>query len=426
MLFLHLALLALAAVPTIRGPQEADLLRGGPVHYDAPATAGLVERVARRLETGDLALAFDEDAGYLPALLEALGIPVSSQGLVFSKTSFQDERITPATPRAVYFGDEAYVGTIPGAPIVEITSMDGERGLVFYTLEQDAGREPRIVRRHDECLQCHVTTGGRGWPVNLVRSVHPDREGHPYLRSGTERVTHATPIERRWGGWYVTGTHGEARHLGNAIADEESETIDPGAGANVEDLGSLVDTRPYLSPHSDIVALMVLEHQAEMHSRIARAGYEVRLALHRQEEANELFGDPQGTLRSTTKRVLRTQAEELLEYLLFEDEVRLPAEIRGTSGFAQEFQASGRKDEQGRSLRELDLERYLFRYPCSYLIHSPAFDALPAELLHVVYRELWNVLTGERESLRLDEADRRAVLELLLATKDGLPAYWRG
>ena len=272
------------------------------------------------------------------------------------------------------------------------------------------------MRRYDECLQCHVTPDNHGWPVNLLRSVHPDDDGHAIMSSGTETVTHATPFERRWGGWYVTGTHGEARHRGNAIAAPDTDEVDTEVGANVEDLSAYFDTGRYLSPHSDVVALMVLEHQAEMHSRITFAAYEVRLALHRQEELNRLFGDPPGTLRSTTEKIVRSQADALLGYLLFEEEARLPAPIRGTSDFAAEFQARGRMDARGRSLRALDLNERLFRYPLSYLVHSPAFDALPAELLKVVYRELWNVLTGERETAGLDRSERGAVLEILLAS----------
>jgi hypothetical protein len=347
--------------------------------------------------------------------------------LVFSKTSFQNDLISPRTPRAVYFGDEAYIGSIPGAPIVEITSMDPERGPVFYTLDQDAEREPRFIRKHGECLQCHATSRTRDWPGHLVRSVHPDGDGQPILRSGTDLVTHATPFEKRWGGWYVTGTHGDARHRGNTIAVEETEMVDPEAGANVTDLEAYFDTGKYLAPHSDVVALMVLEHQAEMHNRIARAAYEVRLALHRQAESNRFFGDPPETLRDSTKRILESQAGKLLEYMLFEKEVPLPAPIQGTSAFATEFQARGRRDAEGRSLRDLELETRMFRYPCSYVIESPAFDALPAVLLDVVYRELWAILTGppnDSDGSRLTPSERVAIREILLATKTELPEYW--
>jgi len=412
MISLLLTLVALSA------PQDPARLRGGPLHYDEPATAGLVEQVQARLESGELELAFDPSTGYLADLLKALEIPVSSQGLVFSKTSFQDRQISPQTPRAVYFGDEAYVGSIPGTPLIEVTSMDPVKGPVFYTLGQDAKLPPRLVRRHDECLTCHAGSPTRGWPGHLARSVHPDERGYPILRSGTERVTHATPFEKRWGGWYVTGTHGDARHRGNTIADEKTEMVDPEPGANLLELDGFFATERYLSPHSDIVALMVLEHQTEMHNLIARANYEVQLALHRQAESNRILGDPPDSLRDSTKRILDGQASKLLEYMLFKKEAQLPAPIRGTSSFTAEFQKLGPTDDEDRSLRALDLEKRLFRYPCSYVIHSPAFNALPPLLLEVVYRKLWEHLTTE------PDAGRRAVLEILRATKPDLPEYW--
>ena len=420
---LALALAAAFAAPPVPFPgRDVELLDGAPIHYEAPATAGPVERVAAALESGALELPYDEATGYLPALLQALDVPVSSQVLVFSKTSFQNDLISPRSPRSVYFGDGAYVGSIPGAPIIELTSFDPERGPVFYALEQTTERPARITRRDAECLQCHASSRTRDWPGNLVRSVHPDTNGQPILRSGTSLVTHETPFEERWGGWYVTGTHGDARHRGNTTADPETERVDVERGANVTDLSPYFRTDAYLSPHSDLVALLVLEHQAELHNRIARASYETRLALHRQEESNRLFGDPPGTRRESTDRILASHAKKLVEYVLFEKEAPLPAPVRGTSGFAAEFEARGRRDEGGRSLRDLDLETRLFRYPCSYLVHSEAFDALPAELLEVVYRELWRALS---EAAAKSEP-HRAALAILRATKADLPAYWNG
>lgn len=407
--------------------QAQDRLRGAPLHYDAPATAGLVEDVARRLESGEIELVFDAENGYLAALLEAFEISASSQTLVFSKTSFQNAWISPSRPRALYFGDSVYLGTVPGSPIIEVSSMDPEKGPVFYTLAQDQKRAPRLERQHDECLQCHSTSRTRDWPGNLVRSVHPDETGLPILRSGTKLVTHATPFEQRWGGWYVTGTHGDARHRGNAIADAETELIDPEAGANVIDLAPYFNGDRYLTLHSDIVALLVLEHQTEMHNLIARAGYEVRSALHRQVVSNRLFGDPPGSMRDATVRIIDGQARRMLEYMLFETEAPLPAPVRGTTDFTEEFPAHGPRDEEGRSLRDLDLDGWLFRYPCSYLVYSAAFDGLPAELLDVVYRQLWNTLMDAPDTddgQRLTHADRTAVREILIATKAGLPDYW--
>jgi hypothetical protein len=67
----------------------------------------------------------------------------------------------------------------------------------------------------------------------------------------------------------------------------------------------------------------------------------------------------------------------LLRSMLFSDEARLEAPMRGTSTFASEFAATGPRDSAGRSLKDLDLNHRLFRYPCSFLIYSDAFNALP-------------------------------------------------
>jgi hypothetical protein len=118
---------------------------------------------------------------------------------------------------------------------------------------------------------------------------------------------------------------------------------------------------------------------------------------------------------------------ELVDYLLFVDEAPLPAGVRGTSGFAAAFAARGPRDPKGRSLRELDLTNRLFRYPCSYLIYSPAFDALPARAKSAVYGRLASVLSGQvpgEPYARLSPADRRAIAEILRATKPGLPAQF--
>ena len=407
--------------------QDWNALQGEPVHYEQPASAGPVERLGARLSSGELRLAHDPAGGFLPALLEELAIPVSSQVLVFSKTSLQAELISPSSPRALYFGEAAYVGSIPGAPLIELTSIDPERGPVFYTLERSPTGSALLVRRDDDCMQCHAGSRTRGLPGLLLRSVHPAPDGLPILRSGTTTVDHSTPFEERWGGWYVSGNHGAARHRGNAIAELDSEVVDLERGANVEDLSTYFRTERYLSPHSDLVALLVLEHQAEMHNRIARASYAVRLALHREQDMNRLFDEPAGTRRPSTRRILDAQARALLEYALFDEESRLPAQVEGSSSFAADFQALGRRDARGRSLRDLDLDLRLFRYPCSYLLHSEAFAALPEELLEVVYATLWRILAGPNEEgpgAGLSETERVDIREILLATQENLPSYW--
>jgi hypothetical protein len=251
----------------------------------------------------------------------------------------------------------------------------------------------------------------------------------PVYNAGTFLTGHESPLDERWGGWYVTGTHGEARHMGNAVVRDRKapEELDRNAGANVTDLSDRFDARPYLAPHSDIVALMVLEHQTQLHNLITAAGYQARLALHYEQGINEALGRPPGAMSPSTARRYEAPAEELVKYLLFAEEAPLEAPVAGTSGFAQEFAAKGPRDSRGRSLRDFDLTTRLFRYPCSYLIYSEAFDALPEPAKAYVYRRLEEILTGRDQSpafARLSADDRRAILEILRDTKPGPPASW--
>ena len=122
-------------------------------------------------------------------------------------------------------------------------------------------------------------------------------------------------------------------------------------------------------------------------------------------------------------------ASETVDYLLFIDEAKLTSQIRGASGFAERFAASGPRDRRGRSLYELDLNRRLMKYPCSYLIYSPAFDALPRAAKEPVYRRMWEVLSGQERAERyreaLSPADRQAIVEILHDTKKDLPPYFQ-
>ena len=78
-------------------------------------------------------------------------------------------------------------------------------------------------------------------------------------------------------------------------------------------------------------------------------------------------------------------------------------------------------------MRDFDLQTRIFKYPCSYLIYSEDFDALPAPAKSYVYHRLFEVLTGRDrrpEFAKLTREDRQAILEILLATKKGLPEEW--
>jgi len=122
-------------------------------------------------------------------------------------------------------------------------------------------------------------------------------------------------------------------------------------------------------------------------------------------------------------------AGEVVDYLLFIDETRLTDRVRGASGFAERFSSIGPRDRKGRSLHELDLNRRLLKYPCSYLIYSPAFDALPPSAKDPIYKRLWEVLSGQEQDERyrsvLSLADRQAIAEILRDTKKDLPAYFQ-
>lgn len=424
--FLAALVASLAAIAaTSRAPaQEPEPYLGAPIHYEDDRRSDAVARLEGALAEGAVTPAFDAQRGWLPALLAAFDIPLESQVLVFSKTSLQADRISPATPRALYFGDEVVVGWIPGSPIMEVTALDPTQGPTFYALPQ-SGERPAFERRDDSCLACHASPRTAGWPGHVIRSVHPDSRGFPILRAGTYRTTQASPLEERWGGWYVTGSHGDQRHMGNVTVAGASEQVDRDAGANVLDLTGRFDLSRYPSPHSDIVALMVLEHQCEMQNLIARASYETRRALDYQRVLNGALGEPAEHVSESTTRRLQRAAEDLVDHLLFKGEAPLSGPIRGTSGFAEAFMARGVRDRAGRSLRDLDLERRLMRWPCSYLVHSAAFRALPAALRSAVWSDLGAILRGDasaRVMPHLSEADRFAIREHLTETVEGLPA----
>lgn len=425
-IMLALVLCAAASVSGgIEESQYAGSIDSAPIHYNSGTPADVLARLVADVNAGRRKLPWDEQHGYLPAVLKALNIPVESQVLVYSKTSFQNSRISPATPRAIYFNDDVYVGWVQHGDVLEMAATDPQRGPVFYTLKQQySSPEKLALGRNQQCLQCHVTNRTMGVPGPMVRSVYTHPSGFPILTADTFETTHRSPLEERWGGWYVSGTHGEQRHMGNFTVRNELEAFDADLdkGANVTDLTKFFDTSPYLSPHSDIVALMVLEHQCHMHNLLTRAAYETRQALMMQAAMDENTTQ----LNETSQRRIEQAGEAVLRYMLFADELYLSDPVVGTSGFAEKFQQAGPRDRQGRSLRELDMGKYLFRYPCSYMIYSDAFEALPGPMKDYLYRRLHEVLTGKNdEGFRISTAKRQAILEILRETKKDLPDYWR-
>jgi hypothetical protein len=388
----------------------AALLRNHPaISYERAPVTNAVSQLNARLRAGEVTLESRGPSGYLESLLKVLHVPVESQVLVFSKTSFQAPRINPRNPRAIFFNDTVSVGWVRGGPVLEVMVQDPKQGAIFYTLEQAQTGVPQF-ERNDTCSSCHTSDATQNVPGPFVGSVFPGVDGIT-MYGPAYTTDHRSPFELRWGGWYVTGTHKAERHMGNAMATDPSDLaamVTP-ATVHVTSLEGRFDMTGYLSPHSDIVALLVLEHQAQMLNLITRVGWEAR------------------TGAADAGRPLDQAAAQLVDYMLFIDEAPLPGPVAGTTSFAAGFNASARRDSHGRSLRDLDLNRRLLKYPCSYLIYSEPFDAMPLAARAAVYARLWEVLSGRERSERynvLSDADRQAILEILRETKPDLPEYF--
>ena len=237
---------------------------------------------------GQTELSFDPVRGYLASLLASLDVPVSSQMLVFSGTSLQARLVSANTPRAIYFTDDVYVAWLQGSDLLEIAALDANLGPVFYTLRQEDSDTPAFQRHTGFCLECHDTYGlsGGGVPRFVIGSGPTDARGRSATHGGWMLTTDQTPLSRRWGGWYVTGTHGDQVHAGNTVV---RRAADPApevevANGNRTDLTGLLDTDPYLTGHSDIAALLVIEHQIYVQNLLTRVNWEVRTLLDAQSE----------------------------------------------------------------------------------------------------------------------------------------------
>jgi hypothetical protein len=374
--------------------------------------AFLEEQIQRR----EVKLDYEKGGlGFLPSLLTHLGVNVDSQLLVFSKTSFHADLIGPAAPRAVYFNDNVFIGFTRHGDL-ELAALDPAQGIAFYTLEATPAREPRFLHRDAECSACH---GLRGSSSLITQSVFPDSDGNALFLPGITPPApdHTTPFEQRWGGWYVTGTHGSQRHMGNAVVPDpyRSPDLEQEGTQNLTSLKTKVNLSSYLAQTSDLVALMTFEHQLRMSNLIAR--------ISRQAREVERSSDVEGAATDT----LKAGIEQMLQYMLFVEEAPLHEPIRGVSSFTATFPSRGPRDSQGRSLRDFDLQTRIFRYPLSYMIYSEAFDAIPDSAKAQIYKRLYDILTNRdtsKEFARSSTADRKAIFEILRATKLNLPEYW--
>lgn len=440
------ALGAAIATPSFFAPASAQIAvqnqgyvpySDAPIRYRDPVNDP-VAIAQRALDAGRARLSYDKDRGYLPSVLKLLNIPVSSQTLVFSKTSFQFTKISADHPRALYYNDDVYVGSVHQGKTVELIAFDPMQGAIFYVLDDVQSDNPTFKRAELDCTQCHIAAGTRGVPGVVLRSVYPTPTGNLTPRAPQYITDQKSPLKERWGGWYVTGALAAATMANRATAPRP---IAVGAVADkplptLTALEKPFDASPYLTRTSDHVALLVLAHQTQMHNLITLTNYQTRIALYAlAQDAGVAGAAPAASLDAlpaATQDKIRRPAEQLIRYLLFAGETPLGGLDRRTviasSAFAREFVRQGVRDAKGRSLRDFDLHDRIFRYPCSYLIYSSAFDSIPEPAKGYVYHRLFEILTGQDRSedfASLSAQDRQGILSILLETKPGLPAEWR-
>jgi len=365
------------------------------IKYSTSDSSTVVDELNRKLADGSAKLDFDEKTGYLKSVLDLLKIPLESQVLVYTQTSQQSSHITMTNPRAIYFNDEVSVGYIRGAGMLEIVAQDAKLGSIFYVVHQDTAAARRFGRE-SQCLRCHLSWDTLGVPGLSVLSTMPRKSERDYANGFF--VDHYRQIQERWGGWYVTGTRVPARHMGN-LPLIVAKPIDVPPPARVS-LAGQFDFSGYLTPYSDVVALMVLDHQAHFSNLVTRATWEARLGQEMR---------------------IAEAAQTIVDYLLFVDEAPITdGPIVGSSGFAEKFVAAGKKDGKGRSLRELDLKTRLQKYPLSYMIYSPQFQALPEAPKNLVMGRVNDVLAGKIAGAKyahLTPEIRAAILEILKGTR---------
>ncbi len=368
------------------------------INYTNGPTSDAVTALNKALASGTTTLAFDESkGGYLGAVLDALQIPVSSQMLAFAETSLQASQIRRDNPRAIYYNDVASVAWIRGSDLLEIATQDPNQGVVLYTLAQSAGASPRL-ERNDKCLACHLSWDTLAVPGYVLQTVFPRTNDREYADGGF--VDHRLSIDERWGGWFVTGRQVPSRHMGNQPTMQVKRRT--GLAQKLLTVQGEIDTKGYLTPNSDVAALLVFDHQVHAANLLTRLNWEARAGTPaRMDEA----------------------ATELADYLLFVDEAPIPGKVEGSSGFAEAFAARGPRDAKGRSLRDLKLEGRLMQFPLSYMIYTPAFDALPKTAHAAVVGRMAAVLSGKDtrpKYAHLTPALRTAILGILADTRPGL------
>ncbi|QIF02756.1 hypothetical protein [Roseimicrobium sp. ORNL1] len=375
----------------------------------------------RRVESGQTKLDTSSDKAFLSSLLKELNIPAESQVLVFSKTSLQKTLISPSTPRALYYSEECYIGWVQGGDL-EVVSSEPGGDLQYYLIHRPrpapSPAKPRLIRSN-QCASCHV--GGD----LQVQSVYTRSSGYPMGNEDRFVTSAESPLGERWGGWYVTGRHGTDYHMGNVMAEKgpRGMVLDRRKGANIESLTGWFPVEPYLSDTSDLVALMVLEHQYVLHNTLQDAARVVR-RMHEQVRK----GDSSAPDEVAQQRIVTKRAEKIVELLLFTGEYALKeGGVIGGDAFQAAFRRNRKTSTNGASLKDFDLHTRMFKHRCSYMIHSATFKAMPDVLKARVYALLDDVLSGRAvadDYAQLDADERQSIRQILLETEPEIRAAW--
>ena len=401
--------------------------------YTSKAEKNRIATLASKLESGEVTLEFSGHRGYLDSFLHALGIDPNSQVLVFSKTSLQHPLIDAKHPRAVYFNDDTYIGWVQNSNLVEVMTTDARLGNVFYAFHNLPNAKEPIERQSQRCLVCHDSSGagGGGVPQILAQSsVYGTNDMMLAEVVNNTNVTDKTPIDKRWGGWYVTGLSGKQKHLGNVQLDSEQELarLERNLEINIPTLADQMrfDPRPYAGKTSDIVALLVLEHQLTVQNQLTYIRFKAPAVLERSNLASASSARSWDELPEKARKVLTRMNDELVRLMFFTDAAPFTDAIKGNADYVANFEAAGPKDQSGRSLRQFDLQKRLFKYPLSYLVYSEFFDTLPPFSKDYVMQQIAAVLQGKRKDIaaNLTAAQRKDISEILLATKPEFAGYF--
>lgn len=350
-------------------------------------------------------------------VLAKLGIPEASQILVFSKTSKQNDRINPRNPRSLFFSEDTYAGYVPGGDM-EIVSQDPLLGAVYHRISLGGeGEEPVVKRETSDCLSCHGSARTENAPGVLVRSVFADADGRPLLALGGFTVDARTPLAERWGGYYVTGSS-SLPHLGNRFFRADETAPAAVAAESERSLEGKIDVSKYPRGGSDIVALLVLEHQCRVNNLFIAATIRYR-RMHWLGKALDRASDPD---RETAGRLADEDAAQIVAALLFKEEASLGDGVEGDEAFQDAFTARFPKTRDGRSLADFHLGSRLFKNRCSYMVYSKAFRSLPERVRSAVIKRLRAVLDGaeaQEEFAYLRKSERSRISEILVETLPG-------